>query len=238
MKQRIILTRPPLQAKSFIEATGLDAGHFFLEPLLQIAPAPFDKAALQRYDLIIATSANAFSALKGDQKSAPVLCTGPQTAEAAREAGFNDILCVVPDGQSLINHIRQNKDYANKTFLYLRGEHITTDITASLAQNGIDCRDLITYRAEAAKALSPALLAGLQEQKFTAITFFSARTADIFKNCFTQSGCDEAILKPIKSLCISAAVINYLPLSLKNNGLVASTPDRYGMRSLILKALK
>ncbi|MFN3614605.1 MAG: uroporphyrinogen-III synthase, partial [Rubrimonas sp.] len=82
----ILLTRPAAQAQPLAQALRAEGWEPIIWPLLRIeAVAQADPAGAQA---VLLTSANAAAQTRA--AAVPALCVGPDTARAARAAGFAD----------------------------------------------------------------------------------------------------------------------------------------------------
>lgn len=80
-----LLTRPEAQSRAF--AALLPGLACVISPVLAIVAVPFDRALLETAPGLVFTSANAVQ-FAGPGAGRAALCVGPQTADAARAAGF------------------------------------------------------------------------------------------------------------------------------------------------------
>ena len=83
----------------------------------------------------------------------PVLAVGSQTAQAARDAGFLDVMSADGDAADLISLIRSRWNKGRARLLYLAGNDRSRDLAADLAADGIQVETVIVYSADAAARL-------------------------------------------------------------------------------------
>jgi len=225
----ILITRPLAQGKDFareLNALGYEA---VLAPMLEITPqkwTPFQNNPTA----LIATSANAINCAGAQELAAlcalPIYVVGKQTEQAARNAGFKTIHNAGGDGADLIARLRQDAQGRQGARLgYLRGADITHDLADIFGEN---LEERIIYTALPATALPP--------ENYTAVAFFSKRTAEVFFGLYARAGRPPP-LSSTKLLCISHSVLECVRIRAEDSGerqfFTAKTPDRDGMTALI-----
>ena len=174
-----LLTRPLAQSVAFAaELPGVDC---LIAPILRIEALPFDAAQLAAAPGLIFTSANAVP-FAGPGQGRPALVVGPQTATAARAAGFaveegpGDALGMLPllEGRS--------------GWLHLHGRHRAR----ALPTLGIAVYDQV------ALPLPDAARAALAGTRPLILPLFSPRSAELL------SDATAAAQAPIATVAISA----------------------------------
>ena len=203
MAQLVLITRPLEQAQKFAETITSLGYSPLISPLLTIENIPTDFEKNDAPDAFIVSSVQALTQLHIPMGWAhiPVFCVGDLTANAARDAGFQNIISGkggIADLAPLINH--QMKPHAK--LVYLRGEHVHQDINALLQDYEI--REILMYRAHALQHFSAQILD--QFDKIDIVTLFSSRTALIFKELIEKNKLTP-YLKNIKLLCLSPSVV-------------------------------
>ncbi|SDD27369.1 uroporphyrinogen-III synthase [Paracoccus isoporae] len=109
-----LLTRP--EAQSCAIAAKLDGMECLISPILRIAPLRVDAARIAAAPGLIFTSVNAVP-FAGPPMGRHALCVGPQTADAARAAGF-DVIEGPGDAEGLLAMLEGRRDW-----LHLHGLH-------------------------------------------------------------------------------------------------------------------
>jgi uroporphyrinogen-III synthase len=84
----------------------------------------------------------------------PVLAVGPQSAAAARQAGFAEITEAGGDGEGLARHIIDHAGPEQGPILYLSGLDTASDFAGHLARRGFAVTRVIAYEARPATALA------------------------------------------------------------------------------------
>ena len=228
----ILITRPQEDADIFAKELGKLSFQTLCEPMLEIHPLPFETPEISQVSGLIFTSANAVRlfAPQIKQRTIPAYCVGKQTAEAAQEQGFTNVLCAENTDGDLTTLISKNH-VPDKPLLHVRGADVTGNIVEGLKLHNIGVETLIIYKAELTKALSPQGTEALRNKTLTAVTFFSRRTAENFMRLTTKEGLLDS-LKTTKALCISIGVLECVQPALWQDAYSAETPDRDGMLAL------
>ncbi len=168
------------------------------------------------------------SAVRGN----PLFVVGEQTAQKARSLGFDDIRAVAPDANGLIQILSFLDKKELISFFYARGEDVSQDLTQILQEIGVMIDEFTCYKARPVENLTVNLLKSLDNREINAVMLFSSRGASAFADLMEQY--DRAVrLKSTKALCISEAVLQSVSVLPFQQGLIARTPDRYGMMELL-----
>lgn len=203
-----LLTRPLAQSVAFAaEMPGVDC---LIAPILRIEALPFDAAQLAAAPGLIFTSANAVP-FAGPGQGRPALVVGPQTAAAARAAGFaveegpGDALGMLPllDGRA--------------GWLHLHGRHRAR----VLPTLGIAVYDQV------AQPLPDAARAALADRRALILPLFSPRSAELLSDATASAQA------PIATVAISArADAAYQgPAGLRR---IADSPEGASMQRVIM----
>ncbi len=137
-------------------------------PLLAIEPIPQPAPDLGAVQTLVFTSRNgvaAFAALS-ERRDRPVLTVGDATADAARDAGFQDVTSASGALDDLAALIRRRPDAG--PVLACLAETPAGDLAARVG-GGIEIRALAVYRAVATSATPP--------EAFDAVLIHSPRAA-------------------------------------------------------------
>lgn len=203
-----LLTRPEAQSRAF--AAELPGTEVLIAPILRIAPLPFDRAQAEAAPEVIFTSANAVP-FAGEGRGRPALCVGAQTADAARAAGFAVI--EGPGDAERMMPLLAGREH----WLHLHGRHRARELPVP----GVMVYDQI------AQPLTDAARAALMGTRPLILPLFSPRSAVLLS--VVMAGATA----PISTVAISdRADRSYTgPAAARA---VAATPDRAGMRQIIL----
>src|SRR5882672_10925356 len=190
---RVALTRP--QADSERTAAVLRArGHAVLvAPLLQVEPVATNFSG--GWGGVIITSANAPIAIAGHPAcealfKLPLFAVGRRSADAARQAGFSNVITAGGDVSDLVRLIAARRADAAAPLLYLAGEDRAADLVAELIAHGIAAEMAVVYRAVTAP-FPPALTAALKAGEVDAVLHFSKRSAENYIAGARQAGIIE-----------------------------------------------
>lgn len=103
MKPLLVLRPEPGASKTAAKARALGL-EVAVRPLFEVRPLEWDFGPESSYDSLFITSSNTLKYITEDLdrlSRTPVLCVGPSTAEAAREAGFEHVTAGSNDASSL-----------------------------------------------------------------------------------------------------------------------------------------
>jgi uroporphyrinogen-III synthase len=233
---RLIVTRP--QPDSDRTAGALRArGHDVLQsPLMRVEPLVADLSG--SWGAVIVTSANAPTAVAANPAlhsilHLPVFAVGRRSADAAREAGFANVISAGGDVRDLIRLIAAHRADAGAPLLYLAGEDRAADLVGELAVHGVAADMRIVYRAVAAP-LPADLVAALKSGEVDAVLHFSRRSADNYLAGARQAGLLEQALGPWH-FCLSAQIAAPLTAAGAVKVSVAKRPDEATLLGLVEK---
>lgn len=213
---RILLTRPEAAALSLQEKLTARGHQVALAPVLSIEPIEFSLNREGPGDPggILLTSASAAPALgkmasAGLPKDTIIYAIGSTSADAARRAGFENIVSADGDRRVFRELIAARHDPASGHLLHLSGQHRAGDLVAELQALGLQATGLRVYEAVAATHLPAHIRDLIGAGKIETVLFFSPRSAKIFVSLAgspaQDSGLGEA-LSGMTAVCLSAAV--------------------------------
>jgi uroporphyrinogen-III synthase len=229
---RIVVTRP--QADGERTAAALEAlGHEVLvAPLMRLEPVSADLAG--QWSAIAITSANALSALAGSTAHAglrklPVFAVGARSANAAKEAGFDNVSSASGDIKDLVRLIVGRCSGTSAPLLYPAGEDRAADLVGDLAALGIAAEMRVVYRA-LPEAFPPMLAAALEAGDVDGVMHFSRRSAELFVSGAGTAGVAGPALD-VRHFCLSAQVAE--PLAGASHIEIAARPDEAALIALL-----
>lgn len=162
----------------------------------------------------------------------PVYTVGTSTAETARLLGFSNVATAAGTAQDLAEMLTLLPKTALISAIYVRAADISQDLRQIFAKNEVYIGEFTGYKANPVENLSLNLLKCLDNREIYAVLLFSNRGGRVFAELVEQYG--RAVrLKPTKALCISDSVLKSVSVLPFQRGLVARTPDRYGMMELL-----
>ncbi len=207
---RILLTRPEAAALSLQEKLTAIGHEVALAPVLTIEPVDFS-INTEGLGGILLTSASAAPALTkmvagGLPGDTAIYAIGGTSAEAARRAGFDNIISADGDRGEFAALIAARHNPASGHLLHLAGSHRAGDIVAELQALGLGAERLRVYEAVAATDLPSHIQDIIKAGKIDLALFFSPRSAEIFVSLAEDSGLGDA-LSGLTALCLSDAVM-------------------------------
>ena len=223
---RLIITRPEEEALALMSKLAGRGHSATLMPLLEIVPRTDIIIPPSNYQAVCVTSANALknAGLSVQFKNIPLLAVGPQSLDAARQAGFPNASAHGGDLHGLVAHVKANLDPETGPILYLSGAETSADLQALLRASGFMVTRVITYDAVIQKP------SGLESALVHAdgVLLYSPRTARIW--CDLVAGLEKPAATP-KYYCLSENVAKTLPQHWKKR--VAETPNEAAMLALL-----
>jgi uroporphyrinogen-III synthase len=235
--RHLLNTRPAEDAAALTQALEALGHRVTASPLLDIQFVADDALDLAGVAGLLATSANGVRAFAraGTRRDLPLYAVGDATARAASEAGFDQVRSAAGDVETLASLVIGQCDPAAGALLHVAGTRVAGDLAGRLEAAGFDVRRAILYRAEAAKNLSDAVLAGLNEGTIDGVMFFSPRTARQFVTLLTDAGLETAAASA-DVFCLSAAVADAANLLNWRTVYTAARPDQDALLRLIDEA--
>lgn len=204
---RLLITRPSEDAGALKAKLEILGHQVILSPVLTIVPHPDIVIPADDYQVIALTSANAIRCLAGSSRLAnlrhlPVLAVGPQSAAAARTAGFTRITEAGGDGTGLASHIIGAAKPEAGPVLYLSGHDTASDFTGLLEHARFTVRRVIVYAARPADSLAP----GAAEAE--GVLLYSPRSARLWLGLAQRH---DIPAKAMVHYCLSPNIAAILP---------------------------
>lgn len=220
---KILVTRPRLEGERTAAKLRQLGFEPVLVPVLEIAALdviwPAKPAAL------VATSANAFLEAT-PWHDLPLYTVGDQTAEAARRAGFQNVISAQGSVTDLIALLRAQ---SLQPIVYLAGNPRKPDLERAFSH-------MIVVETYAAREVShpPAdVLSALISKDNLQILHYSRRSAEAFLKLLAQSGLTPGLLNA-RHICISAdAAAPFHALNIP--AFIAEKPDERSLFAAILR---
>jgi uroporphyrinogen-III synthase len=195
-----------------------------LAPLLDIVPMEGAVIPDRDYQAIAFTSANGARALSGHValnglRKLPAFALGPQSADAARAAGFSTVTVAGGDGKGLAAHLAATLDPQDGDILHPAGRETAGDFTAHLERACFAVARIVVYAAEP-RALSPGIAAGAH-----GVLLYSPRSAKLWRDAM------KALPGDLVHFCLSHNVAAALPETCAKR--IAASPEEEAMLALI-----
>ena len=233
---RFLVTRPVDEAErvaALLHARGHDV---VLAPLLRIETIENADFGPGPWAGILLTSANALRALaphrRNELSSLPVFAVGSRTAEAARTAGFSNIIAAEGNAADLAPLTAERLGHVRAPLLYLAGNDRARDLAGDFDTHNIPVQTVVVYRAVAASRLPPAARQTLQADSLDGVLHYSRRSAAIFLDCATADGLTEQA-RALTHYCLSVRVAEPLIAAGASDIGIASRPEDSALLELI-----
>ena len=242
----VLVTRPSpdnLRTADALRARGFDV---LLAPMLRFEPLPLPADLAGDVGAVITTSANALRAaapqLSGSPLTAlPLFTVGAQTAAAAREAGFAEIISADGDAARLRELVADSAAAhvfdESKTLLYLAGSDISRDLASELIERGFHVVTATVYRMAPVNALPREVCAAFAADCIEAVLHYSRRSAAAFVAAARAEGVEISALA-VPQCCMSAQVAEVLREAGAARVTVAAHPDEQNVLEGVTRALR
>lgn len=231
---RYLVTRPRDDAEAFAESLRARGHVAIVAPVMEVHTMARDPIALEGVQAVLATSANGVRALaaRTRRRDVSLYAVGPQTAEAAREAGFPIVISAEGDSAALVETVAREADPAKGLLFHAAGAETAGRLRQTLQARGFKIETAVLYEAVPVAKLPPEAEAALRNETVDGVFLFSPRSARIFAALVEASGLAPQCAKLI-ACCISAATAEALnPLSFARV-VVAGTPNQDAILDLV-----
>jgi len=231
---RVLVTRPQPDASrtaAYLEGLGYQV---VVDPLLFVEPSPARDLPPGPFSALAVTSANA-ARIAGatvelkELRSLPLYAVGARTADAAREAGFENVEGADGEAAALARLIARELPVGSRV-LHLAAEERAQDLGVLLAPAKIAVEVFALYRMRAAESFG-ATAAAMSSGKLDAVMHFSPRSAATFVAIAERHGLAGSVRR-LRHLCISqAAAAPLIAIGAKVE--VAAEPREDAMAALL-----
>ena len=231
----LLITRPEQDAGGLATALEEQGHSVRLEPLIAIVPDTEIVLPERAYQAVLVTSANGVRALAAASgferfREVPALAVGHASAQAAREAGFAQVLDAAGDLSDLVRLVRATCEPSGGPLFYAAGKVVSGDLKALLEAEGYEVDRLALYDAVPADRLTPGLAAALEAGEIDGVLLFSPRTARIWAGLAGETALG------VTHYCLSQAVADALEATLgtaPRSVRVAERPNQDALTALI-----
>ena len=231
---KILITKTESDSAELAEAIRKAGFEPLFEPLLTIDYVEEGWPEIAENTSLIFTSSHGVHsfARANPHRGYPVYTVGTSTAETARLLRFSNVATAAGTVQDLAEMLTLLPKTALISAIYVRADDISLNLRQILAKNEVFIDEFTGYKAHAVENLSLNILKTLDNREIYAVMLFSNRGGKVFAELVEQYG--RAVrLKPTKALCISDSVLKSVSVLPFQRGIVARTPDRYGMMELL-----
>jgi uroporphyrinogen-III synthase len=182
---KLVITRPEPDAERTAAALSACGHAVLLMPLLRIELIADAKLGSGPFGAVLVTSANACRAIAAHQRvsellSLPVFAVGRRTGEAAREAGFTDVMSADGAVHDLARLVARRLGAGGPPLLYLAGEDRAGDLDRLLGTHDFAVRIAVVYRAVAETQLTQLVRNAFVAGEIDGVLHFSRRSAEAF----------------------------------------------------------
>lgn len=231
---RLLLTRPREDADALAESLRARGHVPIVAPLMELRLMAGPSLPLAGIQAVLATSANgvrAFAA-RSEKRNLALYAVGPQTAEAAREAGFTKVVSADGDSAALVELVASRCDPAKGQLLHAAGAETAGRLRGALQARGFGVETIVLYEAAPLARLPAEAEAVLREGTLDGVLLFSPRSAKTFAALVAEAGL-QTVTAAMEAFCISAATAAALaPLGFARVA-VAGEPNQSAMLGLI-----
>lgn len=234
---RILVTRPLEDAEATVAKLKSLGHEAMAAPLLDIRFIEDARIDLDGVQAILATSANGIRALERatPRRDMRVLAVGPQTAQAARLAGFANVENAAGNAATLAEAAARWAKPEGGALLHVQGQETQGGLSERLRTLGYDVRSAVLYEAAAVESLPQEAAEALQAGTLDAIMFYSPRSARVFFKCVVNAGIAQTT-SGVSALCISKPTAEGLRPLVFREVLTAARPDQEAMLRLVAEA--
>lgn len=239
MNVRLLLTRPQADAERTAEALRARGHQVVIAPMLRIEPIADADIGAGPWAAILVTSANVALAVaahrcRAELRALPVFAVGERSAEAMRDAGFDQVASAGGNVHDLARLVAERMK-SGARLLYLAGAERSGDLAGELGARNFTVATVVIYRAVAAARL-PRAAAEALAQGIDGVLHFSRRSAEAYVNAVHDAGLSESGLQKPAHFCLAAQVAEPLEAAGAADVRVAPEPTEAALIALIPRA--
>ncbi|MEA2824739.1 MAG: uroporphyrinogen-III synthase [Alphaproteobacteria bacterium] len=231
---RYLVTRPREDAEAFAKTLRVRGHVAIVAPVMEVHVIAGEPLALEGVQAVLATSANGVRALvaRTKRRDVPLYAVGPQTAEAARDAGFPIVISAEGDSAALVETMARVADPAKGLLFHAAGAETAGRLRQTLQARGFRIETVVLYETVPVAKLLAEADEALRDGTVDGVFLFSPRSARIFATLVGNAGLAAQCAKLI-ACCISAATAEALsPLSFTRVA-VAGSPNQDAILDLV-----
>jgi uroporphyrinogen-III synthase len=231
---RILITRPQEDAARFAELLRARGHEPVCASLLTVRFFDGPELDFENVSAILATSANGVRAFarRTSRRDLKILAVGPQTADAAHKAGFDDINCADGDAATLAQAVLGWVKPGDGVLLHAASADNEGQLKTLLAEEGYAVDVLVLYEIIPVHKLPTAAREALVHKTLDATVVFSPRSAMALRDCIAHAHLEEAC-GHVAAVCISKATANALqPLTFRTVA-IAAKPNQDAMLAAV-----
>jgi len=185
------------------------------------------------FDGIVLTSAMALEALEKtnsfDRRTVSVITTGSSTRDAAKLAGFDNVVSANGGALDVIDLLK-TKFGTSSRLLYPCAEQTAHDLSKLLEEHNLSCVPWPVYRSVELEKFPIEVDELLSAGKIDVALLYSPKTAKAFSNCWNAT---KGQYKAPRILALSQQVKSKLPLPLQKQCRSANLPNEDSLFELL-----
>lgn len=231
---RILITRPQEDAARFAELLRARGHEPVCSSLLTVRYFDGPELDFENVSAILATSANgvrAFAA-RTQRRNLKILAVGPQTADAARKTGFEDVECADGDASTLAQAVLGWVKPEDGVLLHAASADNEGQLKTLLAEEGYTVDIIALYEVIAVHKLPTLAREALVHHAVDAAVVFSPRSAMALRDCIERAHLQEAC-KTVTAVCISKATADALRPLVFRTVSIAARPNQDAMLTAV-----
>jgi uroporphyrinogen-III synthase len=242
----VLVTRPSPDDEMTAKALRARGFEVLRAPMLRFEPVPFQDDADATYGAVIVTSANALRSIAPHLAGSPLLklplfAVGENTAAAARDAGFGQVIASKGDAGALrdlvLSGAKSRQLKKTNPLLYLAGADLARDLAGELGEKGFSVVTRTTYRMVPAPNLPREICDAFVAHQVEAVLHYSRRSARAFLEAARAGGVEISALA-LPQCCLSAAVAAVLRDAGASQVTAAASPDENALFEVLGRALQ
>lgn len=231
---RLLVTRPRDDAESFAQILRARGHEAIVAPLMEVQIPSGPPLPLDGVQAVLTTSANGVRAtsLRTTRRDLTIYAVGPQTAEAARQAGFSAVISADGDSTALVETVAGDADPAKGLLLHAAGAETAGRLRQALQARGFRVETMVLYEALSVAALPANAAEDLRNNTLDGVLLFSPRSAKTFAALVGAAGLVSQCARLV-AFCISAATAEALAPLTFTRVAIAGTPNQDAILDLI-----
>jgi uroporphyrinogen-III synthase len=242
----VLVTRPQPDDEATAVALRARGFEVLTAPMLRFEPVAFQDDTDAAYGAVIVTSANALRGIEPHLENSrllalPLFAVGERTADAARRAGFENVISANGDAAGLrdcvLASVRTKELKKASPLLYLAGADLARDLAGELGERGFTVVTHTTYRMAPVSSLPREICDAFAAHRIEAVLHYSRRSARAFLQAARAGGVEISALA-IPQCCISAQVATVVRDAGATQVVVAATPDENALLEALDRALR
>ncbi len=242
----ILVTRAAPDNEKTAQALAVRGFEALRSPTLRFEVMPFYDDHGAAYDGVILTSANAVRAIEDHEfkkrlVNLPSFAVGEHTAEAARLAGFKNIISAKGDAGALRDVITKSAGAKaikkGATLCYLAGADLARDLAAELGERGFTVIAHTAYRMIPVPNFPENVTEAFRIGRVEAVLHFSRRSARAFLAAARAGGVEISALA-LPQYCLSDAVGMVVRDAGAMQVVIAREPNEKTLLDALVKGLK